>query len=77
METTGPETAESNQGEQTASQVPCAVCLHPMSLRSDGAISIHGPVGHHCSGSGKPLSTVVITLRVSTSYHFVTYFYYH
>ena len=24
----------------------CTVCLHPMPLSRDGAIHIHGPVGH-------------------------------
>ena len=35
----------------------CAVCLRPMPLRGDGAIHVHGPVGHRCVGSGKPPSS--------------------
>ena len=43
----------------------CAVCLRPMPLRGDGAIRVHGPVGHRCAGSGKPPSSVGLDIAAA------------
>ena len=46
-------------------QARCAVCLHTMPLRGEGAIHVHGPVGQRCVGSGKPPSSVGLNIAAA------------